>query len=656
MPLACEVQAGVRVRVRFQGKERPAIVVSVRESDADEPALQPVLAVIPGPRFTPGSLDTARWTCRQYPAPLGLFVNRLLPHTSAVRSKRTLSLTGDLPKTTAYIERMASRAPKQIAVLRGLLSSAAPLEESAVREKHHVDRSVIDRLIDLGLIAAVAETQPLRQDPMSWPDGFPRQGRVLLKSHNRWPIYTRLAAAVAASGGRALLLAPDILLAEQLAGRLRAELAAPVDVYHSALKESERGAVWERARNGAARILVGTRSALFLPLDPLDLLILDEEHDPLYKQSDMLPTYHARRVAAHRAQSGLLVFGSSAPSLETDHAARNGQIAVAEPPESQPCRTWRRIDLHEVRSLLAPALIDAVGETLARQERVAFGVVRKGTAQMALCSSCARLYRCASCGSVLAFREASGLLVCPRCGRSQPEFRCANCWSDEASLISGGIVALEATLRRTFPAASIARIDADALKQQGAHRLLLAMEHADLLIGTQLLTKGPPLDNVTLAAAVDIDVMLGVPDFRTEERTFQFLMGIAGRTARGTAVIQTRTPTHELFQAACVEKYETFAVREREQRKMLFYPPFSRLARIILTRRDRARHQADIRRLRRLFQEHDLHVLGPSAHPRRREHSIFLLKSSSRTVLQTVCWQASNTGIPLLVDLDPDRN
>jgi len=646
-----EIAVGKRVRVRFNDRERWGIVLAI--SEGEDAGLEPILAVRPVPAFSPGALSFCSRVCEEYLSPLGILVNRILPASVNPHSDRILTLATDLAGATSYIERISHRAPKQAALLRELLASSNPLSESALRKKIGPVRKPIERLIELGLMKEVSVSwKPTGS--LSWPEGIPKNGRALLFGEERIDLYARLTASILGEKERILVIAPEILAAEALHRSLSALLGGDIDLYHSGLPEGERGRVWERARSGEARLIVGTRSAVFLPLDRPGLVIVDEEQDRSYKQSDALPYYHGRDIAIQKGEGGLVLLGSAAPSIETYHAAASGRIQLSHVQDEPTHRTWRTIE-HAGEEAISPPLLEEIRAVLEGGRHVLIGTGRAGYYPTVVCRTCRRPLRCRRCGTNLTYSPTSPRLICPTCGATEPP-RCAHCGDTQVKFIGNGSARIEAEIKGLFPTAGILRIDADTIKKRRDYRFFLReIGNTDIVIGTPMIAKGPRLTKVGLVASIDIDRLLATPDFRANERAYQYLIGLASRMEEGRVIVQTARPNHPVIAAASRGDYAGFYTREIEERRAFFYPPFSHLARITLVEGDPHERQGSIAQIVKACATAPIEVLGPVPHPRRPGGVNLVLKAASRELLHDACAEIGHIGLRLRIDLDPDR-
>jgi primosomal protein N' (replication factor Y) len=397
-------------------------------------------------------------------------------------------------------------------------------------------------------------------------------------------VYLEAIAHAQGRGLGALALVPEIALTPQLAGRFRARFGDDVAVLHSGLSERERLAEWNRVREGRAGIVVGARSAVWAPLERLGIVVVDEEHEPSYKQEDRL-RYHARDVALVRAQkaSAVAVLGSATPSLETLRRAQEGKLRTLSLPErvdARPLPALTMIKRRVSEKTLTPQLAEALRQTLARGEQAILFLNRRGHTRTLLCASCGSAVGCPNCSVALVLHQAGReRLRCHLCGHDEPpRARCAACGGTSLTGLSAGTQRVEEELAALLPSARIGRLDRDAAGGPGQAAAVLARfarRELDVMVGTQMVAKGHDFPGVTLVGVLDGDGPLHLPDFRAAERCVQLLTQVAGRAGRGT------TPGRVLVQAFRPEgvsaDYSAFAEAELRRRAILRFPPFARL-------------------------------------------------------------------------------
>ena len=655
-----EIAVGKRVVVRFRGKERTGIVESLPDKSEHPGALEPVLRVQPEPSFTSGALSFCVDTAMRYLSPPGPFVNRLLPRTASLHRERYVQIAGDLSDIAANIDSRAKRAPRQAEVLRFLLATGEPCAETTLKRKLKTSASVINRLIYLKLIEEVSVgTEPAkiaRPSGSAIEDVENARQHTLLFSRSRIDEYVRAIEEAHARGEPALILAPEILIARAVFARLQRSLAMPISLYHSGLSEGERGGVWNDVHSGKARVVIGTRSALFLPFSNLGLVIVDEEQDRSYKQDEMIPHYHARDVVAR--MTGIeAIFGSAAPSIESFYRTQKGVILLDRKPDTKPWPKARIIDMKKQKGSLSDPLVDAIAETLSASKRVLIGVNARGYFQAVLCKKCGQPLRCPHCGANLTYDVRSAQLVCRVCGVAQPRMACPNCGARSLRFVGIGSERIEEEMQLRFPGVSIARIDGTSLSSTGA---LAKAEGAidgaaQIIIGTPLATKGAIIRDLGLAAAIGSDAILARPDFRAAERTYQYLTALLGRLDDGgRAIIQTSYPEHYAVAAAARADYDLLYSREIAEREAMFYPPFSHLARLLIPHVSKADHVIQI------LSEYNVQAIGPAPHPRKRGQDVVLIKGKDGDIVRAACARvraeiSGMSGSTIEIDIDPEQ-
>ncbi|HEY7545713.1 MAG TPA: primosomal protein N' [Blastocatellia bacterium] len=469
-------------------------------------------------------------------------------------------------------------------------------------------------------------------------------------------IYIRAMREATRQGLTAMMLVPEIALTPVFSRRLRRTFGDAVAILHSSLSEGERTDEWRRIKEGDARVVIGTRSAVFAPAENLGLIVVDEEHDSSYKQ-DETPRYHGRDTAIMRAvrANAVVVLGSATPSLESFHNAHTGKytyIRLKARFGNRPLAEVQTVDMREVfkrhgkQQTFSDEMKMAITETFERGEQAIVLLNRRGYSTFALCRSCGLAIHCPNCDVTLTYHRHNSSLLCHYCNYIRPVPRaCPACDGPYIQYVGEGTEQLEAKLKEMFPDKTIARVDRDTTRRRGSLEHLLMEFGAgtiDLLVGTQMLAKGHDFHNVTLVGVISVDVGLAMPDFRAAERTFQLLTQVAGRAGRGQlpgrVIIQTYHPEHYSLVCARAQDYEEFYRREIGFRRSMHYPPFTALINILVHDKefDRANMAATelARELKQSAQEMSLRVLGPAPAPIARlkgEHRFqLLIKARSR--------------------------
>lgn len=514
-----------------------------------------------------------------------------------------------------------------------------------------------------------------------------RFGGVLLHGvtgSGKTAVYLAAMKSILDAGRSAILLVPEIGLTPAVAADLHQIFGDNVAILHSALSDKERAEQWHRIREGRARMVVGTRSAVFAPVSDLALVIVDEEHDSSYKQEET-PRYHARDVAVMRAKmsNAVVVLGSATPSLESYFNAKKHKYTLVELPDRVEQRPLPEVDIVDMRlefqetgqePVISRKLASEIKERLDRREQVMVLLNRRGYSPIVLCRSCGKSLECKNCAIALTHHKRAHKMQCHYCGFIAPVPRhCVHCGSEYVYFLGTGSEKLEELLHGMFPQARIGRLDRDTVRgREDFERVLGALNEGelDLLVGTQMIAKGHDIHGVTLVGVVAADAALGLPDFRAAERTFQLLTQVAGRAGRGQTpgkvVLQTYFPDHYAVQYAALHDFASFYDKELRFRSWMHYPPYSALANVLIRSEkldDALRWSGLVGRLFEKVPHPGIRILGPAPAPIVRLKSDyryhFVLKSPSReklnNLLRSMLAYAAEEKIPrtnLIVDVD----
>src|SRR5438270_3002653 len=471
-------------------------------------------------------------------------------------------------------------------------------------------------------------------------------------------VYLAAMQAVLESGHSAILLVPEIGLTPAAAANLHQVFGEEVAILHSALSADERAEQWHRIRRGEARIVVGTRSAVFAPVANLALIVVDEEQDSSYKQEET-PRYHGRDVAVVRGKltNAAVVLASATPAIESYHNAEAGKYRLIQLKERVERRPLPEVELVDMRSefqqtgedqIFSRQLIQEVTDRLERGEQAMVLLNRRGYSSVVLCRACGETLQCKNCTIAMTFHKAAHRMDCHYCGyRQAVPKRCTACNSEHIYFLGTGSEKVEERLHAAFPQARIGRLDRDTVRNRHDFERVLNQVNAGevhLLVGTQMIAKGHDVHGVTLVGVVGADYALGFPDFRAAERTFQLLTQVAGRAGRGETpgkvVLQTYYPDHYAIQFAQQHDYSGFAQKELQYRKWMHYPPYSAIANLLI-RSDKLdlalRYSGEIGKWFEGTRNEGVRVLGPSAAPimrlKRDYRYHFILKAASREKL-----------------------
>ncbi len=497
-------------------------------------------------------------------------------------------------------------------------------------------------------------------------------------------VYLAGMRSVLESGRSAILLVPEIGLTPAVAADLHQIFGDEVAILHSALSDRERAEQWHRIKRGEARIVVGTRSAVFAPVSDLALIIVDEEHDSSYKQEET-PRYHARDVAVMRAKmtGAAVVLGSATPSLESYFNAKKNKYALIELPDRVERRPLPEVEVVDMRiefqetgheQVISRKLASEIQERLDRKEQVMVLLNRRGYSPVVLCRTCGKKLECQNCAISLTHHKREHKMVCHYCGylAAVPKV-CVHCGSEYVYFLGTGSEKLEELLHGMFPQARIARLDRDTVRgHEDFERTLSALNEGelDLLVGTQMIAKGHDIHGVTLVGVVGADVALGLPDFRAAERTFQLLTQVAGRAGRGETpgkvILQTYFQDHYAVQYAAQHDFAGFYEKELRFRSWMHYPPYSALANVLVRSDnldDALQWSGKLGKWFDATRHEGVRVLGPAAAPimrlKRDYRYHFILKSPSReklnATLRAMLAHAAQQKIPrtqVIVDMD----
>ena len=561
------------------------------------------------------------------------------------------------PGVDAETAPLPPRAMKQRAILRALAGVPAGLPKS---EAAAGNPAALAALIRRGLVQ-VREVEVTR-DPFARPEGltpseYPREATaaqaeavalvqaalserrflpVLLHGvtgSGKTEVYLQAIEIALSQGRQALVLVPEIALTPLTVRRFLARFGGRVAVLHSGLRGGERYDAWRRIRRGEADIVVGARSAVFAPLPRLGIVVVDEEHDPSYKQGEA-PRYHGRDVAIMRAKllQAPVILGTATPSLESFERAQAGRYQLVRLPQRIEARPLPRVEVVDLRGvgggerLLSPALVAALRECLARGEQALLFLNRRGFSTLLLCEECGAAAGCPHCSVSLTYHAGRDRLRCHTCDfERRPPERCPQCQGSRLRYLGFGTQQLEAAVRERFPRARVARMDRDVAQNwQAAARILESLEQGaiDILVGTQMIGKGHDVPNVTLVGVVSADLALHLPDFRAGERAFALLTQVVGRAGRGDrpglAVIQTYNPEHYILRAVQAQDYGALWEAESRLRREHGLPPFARAMLAVLSSPEAATVERAAGELARLLREEGIResaMSGPAPAP-----------------------------------------
>ena len=523
-----------------------------------------------------------------------------------------------------------SRAPKQMELLlsylhlmrsQGQVTRAELLKKSGASDaqlKGLVDKEIlriekrsIDRIVysarDINVDFELTPAQQSAYEQLQ--DHFNMKQVCLLHgitSSGKTHIYIKLIEQYIRKGQQVLYMLPEIALTSQIIRRLQKHFGGYIGIYHSKFSQNERVEIWNKVKSGELKIVLGARSALFLPFQQLGLVICDEEHDGSYKQQDPAPRYHARDTAIYMASltNSKVLLGSATPSLETYHNAQQEKFGLAELherfgevnlPSIEMVDNRMQVQRPGEKVMLSSTLLEEIRQTIARKKQVILFQNRRGYAPYQVCMVCGWIAQCKNCDVSLTFHKYSNKLKCHYCGNIYPPSNvCGACGSDKLVQKNFGTEKIEELLVTELPDSRISRMDFDTVKNKHAHDVLIQQfeqQKIDVLVGTQMVVKGLDFDHVDLVGILDADGLLHFADFRVNERAFQLMEQVSGRAGRkdgkGKVMIQTLNPAHPVLQLVGHHDYPGMYRQEIEKRKQFFYPPFSRIIMIEFRHKDR---------------------------------------------------------------------
>ena len=637
VPEGMELEPGFQVAVPFGPRVIEGFVVSLSDTcDVPKEKLRSIIKTVRDyPVIRPELMELALWMKGRYLCNLVDALRLMLPSEmrgARVREKtaRVMRLIAAPEQAEKYIEQN-KRAKKQAEIIRllmqGDIDTAAHPEWSAA----------VKKLVDAGIVTIIS--RELRRAPSALsisdhsadPQLMPAQenavgeicrametggGRFLLHGvtgSGKTEVYIRVIRRALEMGKTAIVLVPEIALTPQMVRWFHARFGADAAVLHSGLSKGERYDEWRRIRTGEARVIIGARSAVFAPAADIGVIVVDEEHETTYL-SDKRPRYDAREVAKWRAEKAgaVLILGSATPSISTYMRTMPGvrpanALTLIEMGRRVKNRPLPEVDIVDMRSelqlgnhsIFSGKLHQYLKECLDSGKQAMLFINRRGYSTFVSCRACGKAVKCVNCDVTMTYHQPENILKCHYCGEvMEPPKKCPSCGSKYIKYFGAGTQKVQEEVSQLFPEARVARLDVDTTAAKDAHeKILEGFRRGDtnVLVGTQMITKGLDFPNVTLVGVVAADMSLNLPDYRSTERTFQLITQVAGRAGRaddpGRVVVQTYDPEHYAIQLAAKQDYRAFYTRESSFRRMCLYPPFTVIARIVFT----ADREADVR-------------------------------------------------------------
>ena len=651
-----EVCVGSLVNVCF-GKSKTYIGMVVRLHSVKPQGFEvkPIKEVVcPSPVATQRQMEFWQWISHYYACPFGEVYN------TAVPAKMKAPLSARVSKS------------KQSQMLRPLIdASAGMMDDVSLSPLSPAQQSAHDSILT-----------SFKEKDITLLHGVTSSGKT--------EIYIHLIYKYVREGKQVLYLLPEIALTTQITDRLAQVFGDDMGVYHSMFTDVQRAKVYRRQLSSEPyKLILGVRSSVFLPFDNLGLVIVDEEHETSYKQQDPAPRYHARAAAVMlaRLSGAKTLLGTATPSVETYHLAQTGRygyVRLAERfggvnlPQIEVVDTARLRFQRRMKGSFSPVLLDAIGDALSQHQQVILFHNRRGYSSLVECKACGWVPRCAHCDVSLTYHKSNNLLVCHYCGKSYSlPTQCPACEQHEFVKKGSGTERVEDQIARHFPDARILRMDTDTAHTRAAYEQIItdfSERKYDILIGTQMVTKGLDFGGVTLVGILDADVMLNQPDFRSFERTFHILTQVAGRAGRkdgqGRVILQTKRADSDIIRQVVTGDYASMFAQQMEERRLFNYPPFHRLIYVYMKHLDANRLEPLSQQMAQLLTDAFgvSCILGPARPPVSRIQSMyirqFIIKVAPRlstaavrqqlaTIRTQLLTAPSTSGLIIYYDVDP---
>jgi len=707
VPEGMDLEVGMRVLVPFKNRLVEGYVVSL--TDKPSYSLEKIKSVYKildkYPIFNEKMIELAKWMRDYYKCYFSEVFQTIMP-AGIDRGEKKVKLVR--LKIEDVFEEDFKKAPRQYEVLR-YLKKRSPIKLSELVKILNTDYSTIRALEKKGYIEVYEEeisrfqvrdvektfppilteeqkgaVEEVKKSILSGqPDAYLLFG---VTGSGKTEVYLKLIEETAKIGKSAIVLVPEIALTPQTIERFVSRFGNRVAVIHSGLSPGERFDEWRKVKNKEVDVVVGVRSAVFAPFDNLGLIIIDEEHEATYKQSDTRPRYNAKEVAEKRCEieKAVLVMASATPSLETYYKAIKGDYKLlkltrrikASMPEIEVVNMSEELAKGN-NSIFSRKLFSYIKENLKKGEQTILFLNRRGYSSFVACRDCGYVPKCPNCDISLTYHFEDKKLVCHYCGYEEPMSEtCPKCGSKRIRYMGIGTERVEMDIKKFFPEARVLRMDVDTTRRKGSHEKIFyefKSGKADILIGTQMISKGFDIPNVTLVGVILADITLNLPDFRSSERTFQLLTQVAGRAGRGEkpgrVVIQTYEDNHYSILTAKEQDYVKFFREEIKYREIFKYPPFAHLMNIVVSGEDEGKvknasantYLACQKVINKLQVKSYNKILGPAPAPISKINNRYrwqvIVKSEEREVLEEIAEYVQNMKYPkdirIAVDIDP---
>lgn len=700
------VQVGMRVEVPLKTKSAKGTIAFLK-THSSFPDVRPILKILsPKGELSEGQWKLAEWMSQYYATPLQKVIKCFIPPHIRKEVKQKTELFVTLRKTHAetisFCEELRTKQPGQAQVLDALLAQPKGIFLSELL-KQNISRSSIQTLCKNKWIGTEAITP--NEELLIEEDFFPTKPKLLndeqkktlqsiesslmsnaFSSHliygitgsGKTEIYLQAISKALDLGKSAILLVPEIALTSQTIERFKSRFSDKIAILHHKRSMGERTSAWEDLREGKIRIVIGARSAIFCPIQNLGLIIIDEEHDGSYKQSDEPPCYQGRDVAVMRAhfEKCTILLGSATPSIESRYNAEIGKYHLhllksratkANLPKVHIIDMKQAFERNGGFTHFSQELLQGMKERIKAGEQTLLLLNRRGYHRMQLCTTCRTIAKCPHCDLSLTFHREANHLKCHFCNYTKETLRsCPSCNAQGTLEFKGfGTEHVERSLHAIFPEVRTLRMDRDTTQKKHSHEDLFKQfraHKADVLIGTQMIAKGFHFPSVTLVGVLNIDASLSIPDFRSPEQIFQLLIQVAGRAGRsdlpGEVIIQTFMPEHPVIQLAASHDYDSFYKAEIEERKLFHYPPFCHLAKLTFSSTDPKAALAAAEKTQSHLQKAlpptaQIFPISPSGHPKMKDlyRFQFLIKTSKISQISPALKDLAGTSVK--IDIDP---
>lgn len=624
-----EISEGTCVHTTMGKRKLTGYVVAIEKSPSFSGKIKDISGIHEVELNLPKELwQTLEWMSKYYITPLGQVLKAAIPHSfMSSYSPKLVKYVSITTEGREVLQTWSKKAPAQFEFLKALSQVEEPIQVASLSDVITSPHPVCNALEKNKWVSTIVQAKtydpfnimapcsPIKiklstaQEKVYSPIQKSLKKEIFtpyllhgVTGSGKTEVYLKLAQDTVLKGGSVLVLVPEISLTPQVAKRFRQAFGARVALWHSKMTKAEKGWTWQQLKKGVYSIVVGARSALFAPLDNLKLIIVDEEQEATYKQEAPAPRYHARDVALIRGRhaNATVLLTSATPSLESYFNTLNKKINLLNLSQRFGNAKYPTIKLVDMKAfaifgkataMLSDALCEAIKKKLTKNEQIILLQNRRGFSLIQRCNDCGSITSCKYCAVSLTFHRTHNKLICHYCKFEMDAITtCVECESINIDLKGSGTQKVEDVVQQQFPKARIIRMDVDTVQVRGAHQKLLKKfedGEADILLGTQMIAKGLDFPNVTLVGVINADSGLFLPDFRAGEKTFQLLYQVCGRAGRhekpGEAIIQTWNPEDPFIQAASqldIKKFYNIALSQRQELK---YPPFSRLARILIS-------------------------------------------------------------------------